>query len=299
MKHLKFYKKLLIFLVIITVLYFLFQNKINKFFIDDLGLNKPEEIIFNVVDDLFTSAENNIFAPPPLKSTDDAEQSILIKSEVIKYTNIQRQNNGLSPLEENLKLDLSADNKIKDMFINQYFEHESPLSINVGDLIKQVNYDYLIVGENLAMGNFENSEKLVNAWMESIGHRENILNPKYQEIGVAVLQGVYEGKKIWMAVQHFGLPSSFCPKPSESLKVEINTDEQLVNQIKEGLDLLRKELETQKPKTEEEIEIYNQKVDAYNANLNQYNLFVEQVKSLISDYNNQVELFNNCLNNIK
>ncbi len=299
MKYSRIYKKIIIFLLIIIVFYFLFQGKINNFFVKNAGLLKPEEAIFKTFNDLLTETEKNIFTPPPLKAENDSEQSILIKSEVIKWTNIQRQKNNLVPLRENFKLDLSADNKVKDMFINQYFEHKSPLGAGVDYLVQWAGYEYLVVGENLAMGNFENSEKLVEAWMESPGHRENILNTKYQEIGAAVLQGIYQGKKVWMAVQHFGLPSSYCPKPNANLKTEIDAEEQLVNQLKIDLDVLRTELEAQKPKTKEEIEIYNEKVDEYNTDLSQYNLLVEKVKNLINDYNNQIELFNSCLNEIK
>lgn len=299
MKYPQTYKKILIFLLIVMVFYFLFQNKINSLFLKDSGLTRPEEVIFKTFNDLLTKTENSILTPPPLKADDDSEQSVLIKSEVIKWTNIQRQKNNLAPLKENSKLNLSADNKVKDMFINQYFEHKSPSGAGVDYLVRWVGYEYLVVGENLAMGNFENSEKLVEAWMDSTGHRENILNIKYQEIGVAVLQGIYQGKKVWMAVQHFGLPESYCPKPNTNLKTEIDAEEQLINQLRTNLDLSRAELEAQRPKTKEEIEIYNKKVDEYNINLGQYNLFVEQVKSLINNYNSQVESFNNCLNGIK
>lgn len=295
MKYSRFYKKFFIFLAIIVILYFLFQNKIDKFFTDDLGLAKPKEVVLQTIDDLLAETRKNIIAPPPLKSDEDSLQSILIKSEVIKWTNVQRQKNSLSVLKENLKLDLSADIKVKDMFINQYFEHKSLSGIGVDGLVKETGYEYIIIGENLAMGNFENSERLVEAWMASPGHRENILNSKYQDIGVAVLKGVYQGRQVWMAVQHFGMPISACLKPNEDLKAEIDADEQAVSQLKINLDALRIELETQKPKSRQEVEIYNDKVNTYNYNLNQYNLFVEQIKNLINNYNTQVEIFNNCL----
>lgn len=298
MKFFETYKKFIIILLII-VLGFLFWSIISNLLGANSKLAKPEEIILQTIDDLLAKTKENILAPPPLKSKEDFEQSNLIKSEVIKWTNLQRQQNGLSALKENSKLDLSAENKVKDMFINQYFEHQSPLGAGINNLVGDVDYKYIIIGENLAMGNFENSEKLVEAWMESPGHRENILNSKYQDIGVAVLQGVYRGEKIWMAVQHFGMPLSACPEPDKSLKSEIDTDEQAVDQLKTNLDVLREELETQKPKTKQETEIYNQKVDAYNYNLGQYNMFVDQIKNLINNYNHQVELFNSCLNAAK
>jgi uncharacterized protein YkwD len=236
MKYPRTNKKIIIVLLIIVFVYFLFQNEINNFLTKESQLTRPKETIFKIIEDSLSKAKENISTPPPLKIEEGSEQSILIKSEVIRWTNAQRQKNGLPPLKENLKLDLSADNKTRDMFINQYFEHKSPIGIGVDGLIKEVGYEYIIIGENLAMGNFENSEKLVEAWMDSPGHRENILNVKYQEIGVAVLRGVYQGKKVWMAVQHFGLPLSYCPRPNENLKTEIDEGEQLVNQLKTSLE---------------------------------------------------------------
>ena len=194
---------------------------------------------------------------------------------------------------------MNAKLKADDMFQSQYFEHVSPTGIDVDGLVKKAGYEYILIGENLAMGNFQNSEKVVEAWMNSPGHRENILNNKYKEIGVAVLEGIYNGRKIWMAVQHFGLPMSYCSKPSEQLKTEIQNSEAQINQAQGYLDILRAKIDTIKPKTQEEVDLYNQKVGEYNSDLNQYNLLAEAVKNLINNYNNQVNLFNQCLAGIK
>ena len=140
-------------------------------------------------------------------------------------TNIKRINNGLSPLSRSDKLSASAAKKVKDMFEKQYFEHISPSGRGVKDLAQEAGYEFIVIGENLALGNFENDESLVQAWMESPGHRDNILNSRFREIGVAVGKGVFEGKSTWIAVQHFGFPVSYCPGPDDNFRDKIEKGE--------------------------------------------------------------------------
>ena len=134
-------------------------------------------------------------------------------------------------LLENTKLDQSAELKAQDMLKNQYFAHTSPSGMAVGNLAEKVGYEFIAIGENLALGNFENDEALVQAWMDSPGHRANILNSRYQEIGVAVLKGVFEGRTTWLAVQHFGLPLSVCPSPQEGVKLTIDANQNKIDEI--------------------------------------------------------------------
>lgn len=205
-----------------------------------------------------------ILTPLPLRSTEDNPQSYLTKSGVIDFTNRERIKHGLIPLKENEKLNSSAGTKAEDMFLKQYFEHQSPTGEKVSDLANEMDYKFIILGENLAMGNFKNDEDLVKAWMDSPGHRENILNPDYQEIGISVIKGTFEGKSVWMVVQHFALPLSACPQIDESLKSEINSNERAIKKSKSIIE---------------------------------YNNLIRKNRSLINRYNNQVSALNNCLDN--
>jgi len=292
-------KKRLIVIVLIgavfLIAFFLIKNQIFKIYSQVSNVSDYKK----VGDLLLKQIEKTISNPPPLKHITDSPQSFLTESGVLKYTNEQRTINSLKPLIKNTKLDTSARLKVEEMFRNQYFEHVSPSGIGIGELAQQVDYEYIVIGENLAMGNFENSQKLVEAWMESPGHRENILNNRYEEIGIAVMQGTYQGEKIWMAVQHFARPMARCSKPNENLKIEILTREEQIQQLNNVLSSVKIELENTKPKTREEIEIYNKKVDEYNADLGRYNLLINETKNLINDYNNQIALFNACLNEAK
>jgi uncharacterized protein YkwD len=280
--------KKIIFVIIILAL------AISAIFIIKSGIFNSE-IKSNVLLESIKQIETQIFTPPPLKSEVRALKPFLSRSGVINRTNAQRQEYGLLPLKESSQLDYSAEIKVEDMFARQYFEHISLTQVGVDGLAKEAGYEYILIGENLAMGNFENNEKLVEAWMNSEGHRENILNSKFQEIGVAVMEGLYNGEKIWMAVQHFALPISYCPKPNESLRFEIESGQSQIEQIRTRMETLYAALNKRKPKTKEGIDEYNQMVAEYNSILGQYNLLVEENRKLIDNYNNQVNLFNQCL----
>ena len=119
-------------------------------------------------------------------------------------------------LKENSRLDLAAQNKINDMFSGQYFEHTSPQGLDAGDLATAAKYEYIAVGENLAMGDYKNDAALMEAWMNSSGHRENILRDDYKEIGAAVGYGTFNGRKTWLAVRK---PIQLCRRGSTARKM--------------------------------------------------------------------------------
>ena len=293
-------KKFLISLLILIpfVFIFYFWPKIEEIFILEIPKiqNLPEKIEERPkVPEVFQK-EREKFFPPPLKVIrEEKSEAILTKEGIIEWTNKQREKYGLVPLKENQLLDKSALAKVEDMFENQYFSHYSPSGEGVSDLAKKFGYDFLLIGENLAMGNFSSDEDLVLAWMESPGHRENILNEKYQEIGVAVKKGTFEGKEVWIAVQHFGLPSSFCKKPDLSLKEKIEENQKRILELQKELLILRSEIRTLKRWQKEEI---SQKIDRYNELVLKYNNLIEETKNLIDQYNFQVNSFNQCLSQV-
>lgn len=220
----------------------------------------------------------------------------LSKDNIIKITNDYRTEKGnLTLLTENAKLKLSAEKKIKDMFTNQYFEHVSPTGVDIDKLGADVGYKYVLIGENLAMGNFKDDKSLVDAWMNSIGHRENIMNKNYKEIGVAVGKGIFEGKEIWIAVQHFGTPRSVCPAISESIYKEINSKQVEVDSLDKDLAGRIKVIEREGTPYEEASKEYIKKVDEYNNLIIYYNKLVDEIKTKIDIYNEQVRNFNLCI----
>lgn len=140
-------------------------------------------------------------------------------SKIFNLTNIERQKAGLGPLHFNSVLSESATNKGKDMFANNYWAHNSPNGKTPWDFFKGVGYKYSVAGENLAK-DFYDSESVMDAWMKSPTHKENIVNNKYQEIGIGIIDGVLNGVKTTLVVQHFGTPfnSPIVDKTSDELK---------------------------------------------------------------------------------
>lgn len=253
---------------------------------------KLPEIGKEVTDFLSKEAEKIILTPPPLRSESDNPQSFLTQQGVIKWTNAQREKYGLLPLSENSELDKMAEAKVDDMFENQYFDHISPSGEGVGDLAKNFGYEFIIIGENLALGNYKNDEDLVQAWMDSPGHRENILNERYLEIGIAVKKEVFEGRSTWLAVQHFGLLLAVCPQPDEEIKTVIELNQEKIDNLETTLNNLRIEIQNMKPKRGE---LYIQKIEEYNNLVAQYNNLTEETRALVLKYNIQVNKFNECV----
>lgn len=265
---------------------------------DILNIYRSLPEIAGSAPEIIEGLKKEISAPAPLRIPKKAVSAPLTKSGVINFTNTQRkENGGLPPLKENALLNKAAEAKLDDMFKGQYFEHISPAGIGPGELVESVGYEYIASGENLALGNFDGDRDLVQAWMDSPGHRANILNTKYQEIGVAVGKGVFEGHETWLAVQEFGKPISACPAPDEILKTNIAAYENKLDELRKKADALKAEIEASDPKTREERREYNGKVDDYNALVKQINSLIDELKSMISLYNSQVHGFNACAGN--
>lgn len=113
------------------------------------------------------------------------------EAEVIRLVNIQRQQNGLKPLSTNWELSRVARYKSQDMVDKHYFSHTSPTYGSPFDMMKAFGIKYRTAGENIAYGQRTPAE-VVNAWMNSSGHRANILNSSFTQIGVGyVANGNY------------------------------------------------------------------------------------------------------------
>lgn len=245
-----------------------------------------------------TTTEKTVVAPGPLRVTREVTSSVtatpqaLTRDGVLKYTNIARAQNGsLSALVSNETLDRDAQIKLDDMFGRQYFEHISSTGVGPADLAKTVGYAYVIVGENLALGDFGSDEKLVDAWMNSPGHRANILNTHYQEIGIAVGKGIFEGRETWLAVQSFGMPLSACPTVDVAQKELIENNSEKMASMRAEFDARKTQMENTAPYDSS----YNMLVGEYNALVPLYNTLVEVTRSLVETYNTSVRAFNACI----
>lgn len=113
------------------------------------------------------------------------------ETEVVRLVNKIRQQNGLNPLTQNWELSRVARYKSQDMLDKHYFSHTSPTYGTPFQMMKAFGLSYRTAGENIAMG-YATPQAVVNGWMNSSGHRANILNASYKQIGVGyVARGNY------------------------------------------------------------------------------------------------------------
>ena len=124
-------------------------------------------------------------------------------SEVIRLTNEKRVSQGLSALTENPELSAAAQAKGADMLARGYGAHVAPDGTQPWQFFTGSGYKYRYAGENLAR-DFSNPSSAVEAWMASPTHKDNLLSPKYKEIGIAVVEGNLAGVDTTIIVQFFG-----------------------------------------------------------------------------------------------
>jgi hypothetical protein len=123
--------------------------------------------------------------------------------QLFEATNAKRQAIGLAPLTLNPQLSQAAAQKAQDMFEKNYWAHNSPTGETPWNFITAAGYRYTVAGENLAK-NFSTSGAVVDAWMASPTHKDNIVKPAYREIGFAVVNGTLNGEETTLVVQMFG-----------------------------------------------------------------------------------------------
>jgi uncharacterized YkwD family protein/spore coat assembly protein SafA len=111
-----------------------------------------------------------------------------IEHDVLQLSNQERAKYGLSPLRPDWQTARVARHKSQDMRDKHYFSHTSPTYGSPFEMLKAYNISYRSAGENIAMGQ-QTPQEVVKAWMNSEGHRKNILNPNFTHIGVGYAKG--------------------------------------------------------------------------------------------------------------
>ncbi len=134
----------------------------------------------------------DLIYPGDVVTVPTIDSSVLsFEQEVVRLVNEVRRNYGLKELTINWQLARVARYKSQDMLDNNYFSHTSPTYGSPFNMIKAFNISYKYAGENIAMG-YSTPSAVVNGWMNSSGHRANILNANYTQIGVGyVAKGHY------------------------------------------------------------------------------------------------------------
>lgn len=149
---------------------------------------------------LLLSLIATVFSISPARASEVSSENI------IYLVNKERVYYGLTPVKVDAQLQDAATAKSKDMINRNYFEHYA-YGLKPWDFMARAGYNLSAGGENLAM-NFEDSEDIVNAWMASPLHRNNILNANFEDIGVGVVKGAYAdnnfSKETTMVTEMFG-----------------------------------------------------------------------------------------------
>ncbi|RLL45118.1 LysM peptidoglycan-binding domain-containing protein [Oceanobacillus piezotolerans] len=138
---------------------------------------------------------NLIYPGQKLNVPSNAEYNV--EQEVIRLVNIERANHGLPALKYDWELARVAKHKSQDMHDKGYFSHNSPTYGSPFDMMKNYGINYKSAGENIAKGQ-KTAQQVVDAWMNSQGHRANILNSSYTHIGVGYVSDGHYWTQMFM-----------------------------------------------------------------------------------------------------
>lgn len=236
-------------------------------------------------------SESGVLINEPTSLIPEVDATISLTEEsILARTNSERIEKGVMPVTKSAILTKSATIKAQDILARQYFAHESPDSKVVSDLVTSAGYTYVSVGENLALGTFKNSEDLIHAWMNSQGHKENILSSRYTELGIGIVRGSYKGDIVWVIVQHFGKPLSACDSPDELFRQTIEGQAQALEVLYDTIQQEQKAIKSHRSPLE-----YEAAIEQVNNNIDSYNETSKQLAQAIEKYNKDVQSFNACI----
>ena len=128
-----------------------------------------------------------------------------VRAEMLAWVNEARRKAGVKPLRSDSRLDRAAQRHAEDMLARSYFAHESPENDTVRQRSKEARYNWRTIGENIAEGQFTVDE-VMTTWLNSPGHRRNILDPRFEELGVGLALGRANGRYRVLWAQAFGTP---------------------------------------------------------------------------------------------
>lgn len=199
-----------------------------------------------------------------------------LKNEVIlEEVNKHRMVKDIPSLILDDSLSAAAEEKLKDMFLKEYFDHISPEGEDISLAVKRKEYEFITVGENLIQGVFKDEKDVVDMWMDSPGHRENIVGRQYKETGIASGYGELFGRNVFVSVQIFATPLSVCPEVDDLLPERINEKEKKIENLRLKIDI-------------------EERMDTYNALVREHNNLVSEISLLIEEYNEMIREQEEC-----
>lgn len=229
--------------------------------------------------------------PEYAPSLGNKEVSEYTDLDVLNVINEERAKFELPPLVFSVDLERSSRQKVEDMVANNYFAHERDGKV-FEDFIKAENYDYVIIGENLARGEFKSAQRLVRAWLGSPNHRKNILNVRYQETGIAILPGTHDGQPVYYIAEHFGTPRSVCLNVTS---VNANKDFSILQQVlRERGDEVASLKHTLSELTETGFE-RNKLLKLYQTKMNDLKSIEKTLQQKIEGEESLIQAYNSCI----
>jgi hypothetical protein len=259
-------------------------------------------IFFWKYPEFIPSQQKTFHKPPGLFSEK------LDASHIIKLTNEYRASLGLTPLRENFQLTHAAEYRANDMISNRYYAHVNPITgEGPGEAIKDANYQYRTYAENIAMGNWQSNRHIVDGWINSPGHRANIVNPNIREIGVAIIKDTTTplGRpSAYYGVQLFASPMPDCTRPSEVDKALLQEMQRKNDDIWRRVNIQKSEIERLQARIHRENNNTTKKrmINDFNRQINAYNSLVAEAKGMqdslqlvIQSYNSRIHEYNACM----
>lgn len=140
--------------------------------------------------------------------------------QAVKLANSERKQRGISELSVSNTLEKAATLKLVDMEKNGYFAHTSPAGLTPWYFMDKADYGYRYAGENLAI-HFNDPESEHFAWMKSEKHCQNVLDPRFREIGIAVKKTYFEGRETMLVVEMFGT------RPGQEVQTSLTKEDAL------------------------------------------------------------------------
>lgn len=156
----------------------------------------------------------------PRYSCNTPDQSDDYNQRILDLVNEARLGAGLNAVTWNSTLAAQASEYGCEMIVGNFFDHVNPQTgSTLGDRAREFGYQFLVVGENLAAGQ-TSPEQAMREWMNSEPHRENILDPRFTELGISIHTGGYYG---YYWVQEFGRPLSAGRPSTASPTIDLGT----------------------------------------------------------------------------
>lgn len=250
----------------------------------------PVLVILGVIYALFEFVNEKSFSKTN-QYVSSSQMSQINADELLKLTNGERQKKNLKPLSRSTKLDQAAELKLNDMVGKNYWDHVSPSGKSPWNFFSLVGYSYIYAGENLAR-DFYDVESLVNAWMNSKEHKENILSPNFTEVGFAVKKADFQGiKNTTLVVQELGTPV-YLGSGQQPVRQEIN-----ITQVKDHLAMILKVKDSwSKNNDRYSREDINRLLDNFNRQIDFCNTLINNLENKKGSYQDNINLWNTTIN---